>query len=641
MASSKSSKITVAVRVRPKNAREIELGASDSVEVSDGRITMNRTLENDAKSFNFDIAYSSNSDSVAFGSQERIYNEIGARILEEALEGINQCLFAYGQTGSGKSYTMTGYEDPGIIPRLTEDLFQRVARSQGQIKVWVSYMEIYNEHIHDLLRPENSEEENLSIYEHQKLGVVVPDATVLPVTSIGDVKKLMDQGIARRVSASTSMNATSSRSHAIYTLHVESSNSTSRINLIDLAGSERISKTHVTGENQREAAMINQSLTNLGLVIKALSEKKDFVPFRNSKLTFLLKDSLSGNSRTYMVANVSPAETEAEETLSTLRFASNVKRITTSPQVNYGTHEDLVNALKLEIEQLKAQLNGSSSKQHATALVAGEESSPELRGAMKMKAAVLRMIQSSVVSKIEQEHKLRTNFSSSAPYLVNVSADPAATGPLSIQLLPPGQSLVLGREDSSVLKILPTTCTVKIARIERRNDLIFLHANGVMNILLNRKPLRGADGGGEVELSANDIIDFGAKCMYRLVVPGADEEGYYLTLQPVSRDVVLAARKLEEKLRTIPRSADHEMKVRLIMPPPTSRGLDEQILVEVTRGGEYEFFDVPRFDRVFGLVKSDDNGGGLCMADLIRQLEQLELRVNKLDSLLQLKIHLK
>lgn len=621
MSSQKSTKITVSVRVRPRNDREKELRASDVIAVSDGKITVSKTLDNDQKSFNFDIAYSSDLGATTFGSQERIYNEIGLPILDEALEGINQCLFAYGQTGSGKSYTMTGYEDPGIIPRLTEDLFKRVASSKGEIKVWVSYMEIYNEHIHDLLRSDHSEEENLSIFEHQKLGVVVPDATVVPVASIADVNKLMEQGLTRRVSASTSMNATSSRSHAIYTLHIESKNATSRINLIDLAGSERISKTNVSGENHREAAMINQSLTNLGLVIKALSEKKDFVPFRNSKLTFLLKDSLSGNSRTYMIANISPAESEVEETISTLRFASNVKRITTAPQVNYGTHEDLVNALRSEIDQLRAEL--AAKNQSAE--------NPDLNGTLKLKAAVLRMVKSSVNRKLEKEHKRQSLFilEKRSPYLLNVSwRDPADTGPLSACIPGPGDSLVIGSGDA--LSLTTKDAKSGMAVIERRSDLIFLQAK-TDNVFLNNRPV--AVNGNEIELFGNDLLRFGADCTYRLVLP--DSVDSCMRYQPPCRPVLVAAKQLEDRIKAAGLEKDCKVRIAALS---DSEDLDEQIFIQVKKNETlFEFYDVSRFDLVFQLLSTQVGIGSNRspnVGDIVLQLEQLELRVNSLHKLI-------
>ena len=449
------SRVTVAVRVRPINERERNSDVSEVLEVDNGKVSVTREYEGE-RSFNFDYAYSAKVGSPSYGTNERVYKDIGVKILDDALAGYNGCLFAYGQTGSGKSFTMTGYEDPGVIPRLTEDLFKRVHGSDEKIKVWVSYMEIYNEKIRDLLRPVDSEDENLNIFEHQKLGVIVPDATVSPVETLSDVHKLMEYGLKKRASAATSMNATSSRSHAIYTLHVETKKSIAKINLIDLAGSERLSKSGATGETQKEATMINQSLTNLGLVIKALSEKKDFVPFRNSKLTFLLKDSLSGNSRTYMIAAVSPALSEIEETVGTLRFASNVKKLVTNPRVNYGSHEDVVNALKAEITELRSKLASQGGK-------------VDISGTLKMQQAVLGMIKSSFgkrLKEVKEEGAVRADGSRSA-YILNVSDDPLLAGALVFSL-PVGQSLLIGSDpavDQIVIKgpgVLPSMAKASV-----------------------------------------------------------------------------------------------------------------------------------------------------------------------------------
>jgi hypothetical protein len=201
-----------------------------------------------------------------------------------------------------------------------------------------------------------------------------------------------------------------------------------RINLIDLAGSERLAKSNSTGDNQKEATSINLSLTNLGIVIKALSEKKEFVPFRNSKLTFLLKDSLSGNSRTYMIATISPSESEIEETISTLRFASNVKRIVTDPHVNFGTHEDMINALRGEITKLKEQLAAAASK-------------PDMGAQMKVRSAVLKIMDASLAKKVEKRYSNVSEGHVEDPYLMNISSDPLKTGLLTIVLpVPPSPS---------------------------------------------------------------------------------------------------------------------------------------------------------------------------------------------------------
>lgn len=412
---------------------------------------------------------------------------------------------------------MTGYNDPGIIPRLTEDLFDRVRSSPDPIKVWVSYLEIYNERIRDLLRSSDSDEDNLNIFEHQKLGVVVPDATVSPVKTIEDVKKLMEYGLMKRASAATSMNATSSRSHAIYTLHIETKTFRSKINLIDLAGSERISKSNVTEENQREAGMINQSLTNLGMVIKGLSEGKGFVPFRNSKLTFLLKDSLAGNSRTYMIAAVSPAVSEIEETISTLRFASNVKKIITNPQVNYGTHEDLIETLKAEISDLKAQLAAKPSGEEPTSPKSDE---PDISGVLKLKSAVLQMMKASFDRKLDiVRHK--DPYDDRCPYLMNICDDPLLAGVLAFHLRS-GESYSIGSDSQSdklIIKgeaIVPNMATVT-AETQEDVQNITLRSKSE-NVLVNNIPvIPGTDCG----LLVGDVVTLGTNSMFRLVVPGS------------------------------------------------------------------------------------------------------------------------
>ena len=333
------------------------------------------------KSFTFDNSFWSHDISDEhYAHQEDIYNALGEEFLDHNFEGYHTCIFAYGQTGSGKSYTMMGSPtQPGLIPRTCEDLFQRIESSTSphiSYAVRVSYFEVYNEHVRDLLapsRPSNSGHPYyLKIREHPVEGPYVKDLTDLPVKNYQELLRCMRLGDASRTTASTKMNDTSSRSHAVFTImlkqihHDLSTDSTTerlaRIRLVDLAGSERAKATEATGTRLREGSNINKSLTTLGRVIAALADprhgrnhnggknrSKDVVPYRDSILTWLLKDSLGGNSKTAMIACIAPSD--YDETLSTLRYADQAKNIRTRAIVN----QDSVSAAERDAQIAEMQ----------------------------------------------------------------------------------------------------------------------------------------------------------------------------------------------------------------------------------------------------------------------------------------------
>ncbi|KAL4802114.1 P-loop containing nucleoside triphosphate hydrolase protein [Aspergillus unguis] len=311
----------------------------------------------DDKEFIFDNSFWSHDEADEhYAHQEDIYNSLGEDFLDHNFEGYHTCIFAYGQTGSGKSYTMMGNaEQPGLIPRTCEDLFQRIEAAEApdvSYNVRVSYFEVYNEHVRDLLVPRTDPPHYLRIRESPSEGPYVKDLTEVTARNYNDIMKLMRKGDVSRTVASTKMNDTSSRSHAVFTITLkqihhdlstdETTERTARIRLVDLAGSERAKSTEATGQRLREGSNINKSLTTLGRVIAALADPKagrpgkrkgkEVVPYRDSILTWLLKDSLGGNSKTAMIACISP--TDYEETLSTLRYADQAKHIRTRARVN-------------------------------------------------------------------------------------------------------------------------------------------------------------------------------------------------------------------------------------------------------------------------------------------------------------------
>ncbi|XP_064293676.1 LOW QUALITY PROTEIN: kinesin-like protein KIF1C [Phalacrocorax carbo] len=372
--------VKVAVRVRPFNARESSRQAKCVIQMQGNTTCItNPKLPKDAtKRFAFDYSYWSHTseEDPHFASQRRVYQDIGEEMLLHAFEGYNVCVLAYGQTGAGKSYTMMGRQEAGqqgIIPQLCEDLFARVGREGSPdltFSVEVSYMEIYCERVRDLLNPKSRG--GLRVREHPLMGPYVQDLSRLAVTSFEDIADLMDSGNKARTVAATNMNETSSRSHAVFTivftqrrhdrltdLHTEK---VSRISLVDLAGSERADASGAKGTRLKEGANINKSLTTLGKVISTLAEanskkkKPDFIPYRDSVLTWLLKESLGGNSRTAMIAALSPADINYEETLSTLRYADRTKQIRCHAVINEDPNARLIRELRQEVTRLRELL---------------------------------------------------------------------------------------------------------------------------------------------------------------------------------------------------------------------------------------------------------------------------------------------
>uniref|UniRef100_F6Z029 plus-end-directed kinesin ATPase n=1 Tax=Equus caballus TaxID=9796 RepID=F6Z029_HORSE len=369
--------VKVAVRVRPFNSRETSKESRCIIQMQGNSTSIinPKNPKEAPKSFSFDYSYWSHTspEDPCFASQNRVYNDIGKEMLLHAFEGYNVCIFAYGQTGAGKSYTMMGKQEEsqaGIIPQLCEELFEKIndnCNEEMSYSVEVSYMEIYCERVRDLLNPKNKG--NLRVREHPLLGPYVEDLSKLAVTSYTDIADLMDAGNKARTVAATNMNETSSRSHAVFTIvftqkkhDTETNLSTekvSKISLVDLAGSERADSTGAKGTRLKEGANINKSLTTLGKVISALAEvskkkkKTDFIPYRDSVLTWLLRENLGGNSRTAMVAALSPADINYDETLSTLRYADRAKQIKCNAVINEDPNAKLVRELKEEVTRLK------------------------------------------------------------------------------------------------------------------------------------------------------------------------------------------------------------------------------------------------------------------------------------------------
>lgn len=352
------SSVKVAVRVRPFNGREQERNATLIVEMSDGQTKLKDPSSGKTREFAFDksywshdgfdtdpeTAYMSPKPGSIYADQNLVFNDFGIPLLDNAFEGYNVCMFAYGQTGSGKSYSIVGYPgNLGIIPRSCSEIFKRVGEREkdpdNMIKheITLSMIEIYNEKVQDLLVPPNSRpKDGLLIRQHPKIGVYVENMAKVPVSSYEEIENQIANGTSNRTIGSTNMNATSSRAHTVTTVQFKQifidketqkvlNKKVSDINLIDLAGSERAESTGATGDRLKEGSNINKSLMILGKVISALAKKAEgknvAPPYRESKLTFLLQNALGGNTKTCMIAALSPANINHDETLSTLRYA--------------------------------------------------------------------------------------------------------------------------------------------------------------------------------------------------------------------------------------------------------------------------------------------------------------------------------
>jgi hypothetical protein len=417
--------VKVAVRCRPMSSRETQIGARSIVQVLDGTtIVMHPTADaqasastasdaldatSDRKQYTFDFAYYTES------TQAQVYADVAQPLVDQALQGYNGTIFAYGQTGSGKTHTMMGSgDDHGIVPLMNADLFARVnardiqnptclrsgsspnfsAVREADIKylVTVSFLEIYNEVIKDLLNPSDKV---LKIREHPDMGIYVEQLAELVVKDPADVTRLLDQGNKVRQVAATQMNERSSRSHSCFTIKISSKRSqvlagvqketcmNAKINLVDLAGSERASKTGATGDRLKEGAAINKSLSALGNVINMLASvdkarkgggKTAHIPYRDSKLTRLLQESLGGNSLTVMIAAISPADYNYEESLSTLVYANRAKSIKNATKKNEDVNEKIIRELREEIEKLRQMVARPTS---------ASSGNPEMMGQME------------------------------------------------------------------------------------------------------------------------------------------------------------------------------------------------------------------------------------------------------------------
>ena len=357
-----SGNVKVLCRFRPLNQEELKSGDLLNLTISEDN--KNLTLVSQYESgeplkFNFDYIFPTDS------KQQSVYQIAARPIVEAVMQGFNGTVFAYGQTSSGKTFTMSGpdlenTETMGVIPRMVSTVFESITNSESFIEysVKVSYCEIYLEKIRDLL---DISKTNLKIHEDKFKGVFIDELTERYVSDETDVYELMKFGLGNRNVGSTNMNAVSSRSHSLFLITISQTNNkelsakTGKLYLVDLAGSEKVGKTGAAGKRLEEAKNINKSLTMLGLVIYSLTDgKSTHIPYRDSKLTRVLQDSLGGNSKTSLIITCSPSPFNEAETISTLRFGMRAKAIKNSPKIN---KEYTVAELKLMISKCREDIS--------------------------------------------------------------------------------------------------------------------------------------------------------------------------------------------------------------------------------------------------------------------------------------------
>lgn len=541
--------IVVAVRVRPFNGREKKLKSKLCIEM-DGKQTIIKHPEGkeEQKRFTFDYSYwSHTTDHPNFANNQTLFKDLGGIVLQNAWEGFNCCLLAYGQTGAGKSYSMVGYgEDKGIVPLSCEEMFKRMEADKNpdvQYIVEVSMLEIYNENVQDLLNPDSRSKSGLRVRDHPVMGPYAEGLTSHVVSTYEEISGLMELGTKNRTVQATKMNKTSSRAHTIFLIKFvtrtydaetkKKSDKTSKINLVDLAGSERISKTGAKGSTLREGVNINKSLSALGNVINALSKtlghkkkKKVHIPYRDSKLTWLLKQSLGGNSKTIMIAAISPALDNFDESMQTLRYANRAKMIKNRAKINEDENARVIKELKAEIARLKMMTQRAGSVPIQQGDSAKDRELAEMREKLLENERLIKEQNETYESKLKRlsTQKLLKRQRSMLKdmrqdiCLINLNQDEQMDGVL-VFILPQGYTKVC-REDSQPppgetdIVVGGLQIQREHAEILRSDDEVTVGPVGTARVYINGKPIMNPR-----KLAHNDRILFGAHNYYRYVVP--------------------------------------------------------------------------------------------------------------------------
>jgi len=429
--------ISVYVRCRPFSEEEKRTGVAKVVTCNHTDVELKERATGSSgqhltKKFSFDRVFSPAADQI------EVYQEVVAPVVKEALQGYNCTVFAYGQTGTGKTFTMEGERsetsyswdaDPlsGIIPRCIHQIFDTLESTGTEFAVRVSYLELYNEELFDLLSNSDNVESGmrLKLFEGNDKALVIQNLSENSVRTKHEVYKVLAKGTAKRKTAETQMNAHSSRSHSIFivTIHMKEYNvngeeeliKTAKLNLVDLAGSENIGRSGAKGVRATEAGNINQSLLTLGRVITALVDRTPHVPYRESKLTRLLQDSLGGRTKTTIVATISPGVNNMEETLSTLDYAHRAKNITNKPEVNQKlTKKALIKQYEDEIEQLKRDLAATRDK---NGFFMDLENYEKMKNQIEMNSEIVKQLEETIEAKEQSKAHYESLFLSTSTKL--------------------------------------------------------------------------------------------------------------------------------------------------------------------------------------------------------------------------------
>ncbi|KAK3596008.1 hypothetical protein CHS0354_032527 [Potamilus streckersoni] len=570
--------VKVAVRVRPLNTREINLDSKFNIQM-DGQktiITNTKVPEGVAvgdvgreairvKAFTFDFSFWSvdKNDTACYHSQEYVYQCLGVDVVQSGYEGYNACVFAYGQTGSGKTYTMMGNPgDEGLIPRICKELFARMFDEGTSYRTEVSYLEIYNEKVRDLLKAPigNKPMHSLRVREHPKDGPYVQGLSRFIVNTYEDIEELIIKGNGLRTTASTNMNDVSSRSHAIFTIVFTQatirdgipSEKTSKIHLVDLAGSERATATGATGVRLREGGSINKSLVSLGNVISQLAEmsekgvkpgKNQFIPYRDSVLTWLLKDSLGGNSRTIMVTTISPADVNYAESLSALRYANRAKNIINRPTINEDPNVKLIQELREEISRLRSMIGGDNDIISSPKV---KEKLHESEARMKVLTEEWTEKWKDIASILKEQNTLALRkeghgivLDSTIPHLIGIDDDILSTG-IMLCHLKEGKTKI-GRADADE----PPDIVITREEIEKEHCVIENNNGDVTLYPINNAQchINGSIVTEPTKLTQGDVIVLGQMSKFRFNHPAEAakmKKGFKRTSLGLSRTSLLS-----------------------------------------------------------------------------------------------------
>eukprot|EP00055_Hartaetosiga_balthica_P004465 m.11732 g.11732 ORF g.11732 m.11732 type:complete len:1033 (-) comp3880_c0_seq1:693-3791(-) len=547
-----SESVKVAVRVRPFNKREKDLNSTCCIEMVGNKTTISDS-QGHTRDFTFDHSYWSHDgfdeqedgllvpcDDI-YADQTKVFDDLGRGVLENAFAGYNTSLFAYGQTGSGKSYSMVGYgANKGIVPITCEALFDQMEEakrngdSETRYSIKFSMLEIYNEKVRDLLtKPSHEQKQHgLKVAENTKTNKFeVKGLKSVAVFTYKEIENLTEMGTKHRTVASTKMNNTSSRAHTIISILFEQitkennreKTKRSEINLVDLAGSERAGKTGAEGQRLKEGANINKSLGTLGKVIQALAKRKgskeQFVPYRESVLTKLLMNALGGNSKTVMIAALSPASDNYEETLGTLRYADQAKQIKNKATVNESATDKLIRELRSEIETLKMHLMGNGNGTIDPALL---ERMAQMQQDITFQTNEISDTPHAQLEAPPSEHDIELQKKETIPYFTNLNEDPALSHVIShfieldeVVIASFDASTGDDEEDSPFIFVSGFGVRKRHAVLSRDGDSVFIEAgSAAANTKVNGQLLTQ-----KIELKHNDRVLVGSNCTLLFINP--------------------------------------------------------------------------------------------------------------------------